>query len=262
MKRILLSFIQDRSGSMSTVWNETLNGFNKYVEDMKADQAKDNEVEYLLSLTTFDTVIDTPLVGKPINEVDGRILAHHGPRGMTALYDAVGKTLQAHDDDKNLTFDKAIVIIVTDGQENSSREYSKDAVHAAIDDRIKRGNWTFTYLGTQPETWDDATSLGVGVGASANYNAHNAHATYGVMASASANMARSFAPQSASFLHDNTTPQMRCAVKMSTATDDFDADPLAGSLAGVAVPASPAPPAPKAAQPRKPAPPRTSRRWK
>lgn len=262
MKKVLLSFIQDRSGSMSTVWNETLNGFNKYVEDMKADQAKDNEVEYLLSLTTFDTVIETPLVGKPINEVDGRILAHHGPRGSTALYDAVGKTLQAHDDDKNLTFDKAIVIIVTDGQENSSREYSKEAVHAAIDDRIKRGNWTFTYLGTQPETWDDATSLGVGVGASANYNAQNAHATYGTMAAASMNMARSVRGQSVSFLHDNTTPQMRCAVGMSTATDDFDADPLAGSLAGVAAPASPAPPAPKAAQPRKPTPPRTSRRWK
>lgn len=164
MKKILISFIQDRSGSMADVWKETLSGFKTYVKDMLADQQKDSEVEYVFSLTTFDTSIDTPYIGVPIANVDGDILQKFGPRGGTALYDAVGKTLQAHDEDKSLTFDKAIVVIVTDGQENSSREWSKDALHAAIDERIKRGNWTFTYLGTQPETWSNASALGVGVG--------------------------------------------------------------------------------------------------
>lgn len=229
MKKILISFIQDRSGSMADVWSETLNGFKTYVKDMQADQQKDNEVEYLLSLTTFDTVIDTPYLGVPIAKVEGDELAKHGPRGMTALYDAVGKTLQRHDDDKSLTFDKAIVVIVTDGHENSSREYSKEAVHAAIDDRIKRGNWTFTYLGTQPETWAEAQSLGVGVGASATYDAQNAQATYATMAAASMNMARSARASSMSFVEDNTTPMMRCAVGMKTETDDAND----GSLVGV-----------------------------
>ena len=119
MKKILISFIQDRSGSMSSVWEETLSGFKKYVEDMQADQKKDDEVEYILSLTTFDTQIDKPYIGVPIASVDGGKLKDFGPRGMTALYDAVGKTLQAIDDDKSITFDKAIVIIFTDGQDNS-----------------------------------------------------------------------------------------------------------------------------------------------
>ncbi len=267
MKKILISFIQDRSGSMATVWEETLSGFKTYIKDMQADQQKDNEVEYLFTLTTFDTTIETPYLGVPIDKVDGDELKKHGPRAATALYDAVGKTLQAIDDDKNLTFEKAIVVIVTDGQENSSREYSKTALHAAIDDRIKRGNWTFTYLGTQPETWDDASSLGMGVGASATYNAANAGATYATMATASANMARSFAPQSVSFLHDNTTPQMRCAVGMSTSTDVPDDAVPAGvgvSWGGTGSSKGKSSVAPPPARPRKPVNPKssTSRRWK
>jgi len=259
MKKVLISFIQDRSGSMSTAWDETLNGFKSYIKDMQADQAKDNEVEYLFSLTTFDTQIDKPYVGVPIAEVDGGKLKGFGPRGSTALYDAVGKTLQAHDDDKSLTFDKAIVVIVTDGQENSSREWSKDAVHAAITERINRGNWTFTYLGTQPETWDDASSLGMGVGASATYNAQNAGATYATMATASMNMARSVHAQSKSFLHDNTTPMMRCSVGMSTATDDAIPVGVGGFTSGAGLGSIPKPRIPVRHVPK---PAVSGRKWK
>mgnify|MGYP001616956247 CR=1 FL=1 len=227
MTRTLISFIQDRSGSMASVWEETLNGFKTYVNDLQKDQDKDNEVEYALSLTTFDTQIDTPYVGELIGNVIGDRLKDFGPRGGTSLYDAVGRTLQAIDDDKKLTFDKAIVVIVTDGEENSSREWSKEALHAAIDERIKRGNWTFTYLGAQPETWDEATKLGMGVGASATYTPSNAQATYATMAFATSNMARSAHASSKSFLHDNTTVAMRCAVGMQT---EDDADNLVNNV--------------------------------
>ena len=258
MKKILVSFIQDRSGSMGTVWEETLNGFKKYVDDLKADQAKDSEVEYLLTLTTFDTIIDTPHLGTKITDVDGDILKKYGPRGATALYDAVGKTIQAIDDNKTLTFDKAIVVIVTDGEENSSKEYSKEALHAAIDERIKRGNWTFTYLGTQPETWDEASSLGVGVGASATYNAQNAPAVYAVMAAATTGQSRSVHANSTSFLHANTTPVMRASVGIKTATDD-DTVPVSttGSQSWISHPVGPV--SVKTTAPKKPG---KNRRWK
>lgn len=262
MKKVLISFIQDRSGSMSTVWEETLSGFKTYVKDMQADQQKDNQVEYLFSLTTFDTQIETLYLGIPIANVDGEELKKHGPRGGTALYDAVGKTLQAHDDDKSLTFDKAIVLICTDGHENSSREWSKDALHAAIEERLKRGNWSFTYLGTQPETWNDASSLGMGVGASATYNAANAGATYQTMATASMNMARSSASGSRSFLHDNTSKSMRSFVGMSTEDDANDLVGV-GSLSGHTT--TPKTTIPSPARPRTPVPPKAvdkSRRWK
>lgn len=259
MKKILVNFIQDRSGSMASVWQETLSGFKTYVDGLHEDQKKDNEVEYLFSLTTFDTIIETPHVGTKIADVDGTVLKNHGPRGSTALYDAVGKTLQAIDDDKLLTFDKAIVVIVTDGEENSSREWSKDALHSAIDERVKRGNWTFTYLGTQPETWDEAKSIGVGVGASANYTASNAHATYATMSAATANMARSVMGQSASFLHDNTTRSMRASVGMRTAIDD---DPTVGVGAGFNQPKPAAKPIFRRPLPPKQKPSTSKKNWK
>src|SRR6266705_1234793 len=149
MKKVLVNFIQDRSGSMSSVWAETVSGFRKFVEDLRDNAAKDG-VEYLFSLTTFDTLVETPLIVKPIAEVDGEELKKHGPRGSTALYDAVGTTIKNTEDNRH-GVEKIICIIVTDGQENSSREWDKDKLHISVEAKLAAGDWTFTYLGTQPE---------------------------------------------------------------------------------------------------------------
>lgn len=190
--KVLVQFIQDRSGSMFSVWSETLSGFRNFVEGLQKG-AKEDGVEYLFTLTTFDTLIEMPLKEVAIGEVSLDELAKCNPRGSTALYDAVGKTLEA----TKTVADKYICVIVTDGQENSSREWSKDAVHSAIDAKIKLGNWTFTYLGTQPETWADASSLGIGLGATSTYSGAQAGATYTVMT----NSVRAFAasPQRMSY---------------------------------------------------------------
>src|SRR6266699_2325237 len=66
--KVLVSFVQDRSGSMATVWDETLNGFTAFVKDLQENGAKDG-VEYLFSLTTFDTLVETPCVAVPIEKV-------------------------------------------------------------------------------------------------------------------------------------------------------------------------------------------------
>lgn len=179
---VLVSFVQDRSGSMGSVWDETLNGFRSFVKELKEKGPKDG-VTYLFSLTTFDTMVETPLVAVPIEQVDENELSKHGPRGSTALLDAVGKTIE--DTDKlRQGPQKVIVVIVTDGQENSSREWTKDTLHKVIDAKLTAGNWTFTYLGTQPETWDDAGHLGVGAGSTATYIPTMAPAAYAATANA------------------------------------------------------------------------------
>lgn len=189
MSKVFVQFIQDRSGSMGTVWDETLSGFKSFVGDLK-EKGKSDGVEYFFSLTTFDTLIENPISGKPISEVDENVLAQHGPRGSTALYDAVGYAVKSTEDNPQGA-DKIVVVIVTDGHENSSREWSKDALHAAIDSKLKLGNWTFTYLGTQPETWDDAQSLGIAPGATATYTPTMAKAAYRATAGAVHNLAAS-----------------------------------------------------------------------
>src|SRR5438093_7823950 len=181
-KKVLVNFIQDRSGSMASVWQETVNGFKTFIKDLK-EKGEQDGVYDILSLTVFDTLIETPLLAVPIDKVPEDALVKHGPRGSTALYDAAGKTLEAVSQSSHEA-DKIIVAIVTDGQENSSREWTKTNLNKAIEDRLNQGTWSFVYLGTQPETWDDAQSIGVGVGAAAMYKPARATASYALMADA------------------------------------------------------------------------------
>lgn len=165
---------------MASVWSETLSGFKAFVTKLREDGKKDG-VEYLFSLTTFDTLVETPLIAVPIDKVDPDVLAQHGPRGCTALYDAVGATIQNTEADHRGA-EKIIVVVVTDGQENSSREWTKDRLHTIIDAKLNAGNWTFTYLGTQPETWDDAQALGVSLGSVRSFTGARSAAAYAAVA--------------------------------------------------------------------------------
>lgn len=196
--KVLVQFINDRSGSMQDTWNECLSGFKTYVEDLRIAGSKDS-IDYFLSLTTFDTLIDQPLHQKALNKVIGNELVPYGPRGATALYDAVGQTIEKTD---ATGFDKIIVIIVTDGHENSSQEWKKDTLQKAIEAKINLGIWTFTYLGTQPETWDDASSLGIGVGAGATFSKAFTGDTYKVMAARTAGLSNSPLSNTARFMDD------------------------------------------------------------
>lgn len=201
LKKVLVNFIQDRSGSMATCWDETLNGYTEFVKDLKKKGAEDG-VEYSFSLTTFDTLIETPYVAKAISEVAEDCLKNYGPRGSTALYDAVGKTIENTDKIRNGA-DKIICVIVTDGQENSSREWSKDALQKSIESHLQQGDWTFTYLGTQPETWDDAQRLGLAIGATATYDSSNARAAYANVSSRVHTMAASSLQATRNLMNDS-----------------------------------------------------------
>ena len=252
MSKVLVNFIQDRSGSMSSVWDETVNGFKTFIEQLKEGQEKDG-TEYLFSLTCFDTQIDTPIVAKKLDVEDFvKTFKQYGPRGSTALYDATGKTIKAVEDNRHGA-EKIIIVICTDGHENSSREWSKEALHASIDAKCNAGDWTFTYLGTQPETWDDATSLGVGAGATSTYVGANTAAAYTVTASSINALASSGISGSRSILQDFTTRSARAAANMKTKQDD-----VSDRVKFSATPQKPFKPRTPAVPPKK----KDTRRWK
>lgn len=208
MKKVLVNFIQDRSGSMQSVWQETLSGFKTFVQKLKEEK----DVDYVFSLTTFDTLVETPLIAVPLEQVTGDELAAHGPRGSTALYDAVGATIANTDKDRHGA-EKIICIIVTDGQENSSREWDKDKLNQSVESHLNAGDWTFTYLGTQPETWDDAGRFGVPAGSTMSYTPAMAQATYATM-SASVNALSKSAVRGSSAMNDFTPDHVAHAVGM------------------------------------------------
>lgn len=222
-KKMLVLFIQDRSGSMNDNWAETLQGFKTYVDELKKG-AKEDGVDYDLSLTTFDTLMDSPLVKKPIEEIDANILAAYGPRGGTALWDAVGSTIQGLD---VTSYEKILCVIVTDGYENSSREWDKLKINKLIDEKLKAGNWTFTYMGTQPETWSDSATMGTGMAAATNYNPAMARQSYIATAGATRAFGASSMRTSSNIHKDFMTPESRLMAGLKTDDDLTDAEKLA-----------------------------------
>jgi uncharacterized protein YegL len=213
MTKVLVNFIQDRSGSMQSVWQETLSGFRAFVNGLREKEQKDG-VEYLFSLTTFDTLVETPIVAQPIASVDVSILAKYGPRGSTALYDAVGATIQNTEADRRGA-EKIIVVVVTDGHENSSREWTKDRLHSAVDAKLNAGDWTFTYLGTQPETWDDAEAFGLSRGATVSYTPAMAQAAYTAVAGSVSRLSSSQLKSSPDLMRDFLSNEEAAAAGMT-----------------------------------------------
>jgi hypothetical protein len=118
----LVTFLLDRSGSMGKIWDETIGGFNVYLETL---QKGGTAIKF--TLLQFDTGgIDKCCVADPVANVKPLDRMSYQPRGGTPLIDAAFKTIAAVEDSlaKYDTVPKVIVCIQTDGEENSSTEHT------------------------------------------------------------------------------------------------------------------------------------------
>lgn len=162
--KTIVNFILDESGSMQSVKDSTVSGFNEYIDTLK----KDKKSDYEFTLTLFNTVTRQPILKKSVKEV-GKL--DFSPDGMTALYDAVCTTIKGVKEKKN---QKVITVIMTDGEENSSKEYSEKDMKSLIKEREKKGNWTFVYLGANQDSYKVAQKYGISTMNVSNYNATGA----------------------------------------------------------------------------------------
>lgn len=150
----------DMSGSMQPLAEDVRGGFNEYVATLRADTA----TTYRLTVTAFDTEFIPLAVDTPLDQVPALDHANYHPRGMTALNDAIGKTLAEFDakHGKVKKHEKVLVVIQTDGAENSSREFTTDQVKALIAEKDKSDRWAFIFLGAGPSAWSVGGSYGLG----------------------------------------------------------------------------------------------------
>lgn len=165
-QRVLVNVILDKSGSMASKQNDVIHGFNAYVDGLD----KEDKVDYLFSLTLFDTQVAYRDVALPLAQIKKLDDRSYVPGGNTALNDAIGITVRKVDAERP-EVDKIVTVIMTDGEENSSREWTHDAVRALIDQKEKEGNWTFVFLGAAPDAWDQGKSLGIAAANVARYDA-------------------------------------------------------------------------------------------
>lgn len=159
-----LIFILDRSGSMAGLESDTIGGFNSVLSTQKEE---DNEG--LLTTVLFDNHYELLHDRLKIKDIKPLTEEEYYVRGMTALLDAIGKTIinieQAQDKQPVPT----LITIITDGLENASREFTYEHIKELIYRKEKHDNWKFVFLGANIDTFDVASKMGISFDSAQSY---------------------------------------------------------------------------------------------
>jgi len=175
-----ITLVVDRSGSMVSCQSDAEGGINTFIQKQKEAIGNAN-----FTLVEFDTKYNFLYNGTPIQDVGSYKLV---PRGCTALLDAVGRTIN----EVGLRLDKleenqkpgcVIFIIVTDGHENSSIEFTKTQVKEMIEHQQNKYNWHFQFLGADINAFDEGRSLGIKTSAIAQYDTNICGTVYNTLCS-------------------------------------------------------------------------------
>lgn len=155
--------VLDRSGSMDTIAQSTVDGLNTFIKEQR--NAKGDAV---MTLVQFDHEYQVDYESRAINEVKDLINGEtFRPNGTTALFDAIGKTINTLK-----TNDDVIFVIVTDGFENASHEYNQAQVFSLIEEKKKMG-WNFLFLGANQDAIAAGNSIGISGSNSITYNTNS-----------------------------------------------------------------------------------------
>lgn len=157
----------DRSGSMASIKKDMEGGFDSFVAEQRKEPG-----ECVLTLVQFDSDgIDTIHEAKPLANVPPMKL---DPRGSTPLLDAMGQTIRRTGERFAKMAEasrpaRVLFMVITDGQENASKEFKKDAIKAMVEEQANVWKWQFSFLGANVDAFGEAAALGIAASASSNY---------------------------------------------------------------------------------------------
>jgi hypothetical protein len=155
---------------MGVVRDSVIEGYNDYIAGLR--EAQDGGKTLVTTVVWDSQGIESRGEALPVAEA---ALLDHGsyyPRALTPLYDAMGRTihktreaLDAHDGDAKVLF-----VVMTDGCENASREYTRDDVFRLVTELEDTDRWTFIYLGADHDAYGQSASVGISSGNTALYS--------------------------------------------------------------------------------------------
>jgi uncharacterized protein YegL len=152
--------VLDRSGSMAKRTAEVIEGFNAFVDEQKRIDGP-----AFMSLVLFNETIQRPFIRQPLERFNALDRTNYVANGGTALLDAIGAAISnAWNKD-----DRVIMVIQTDGEENSSRTFDLQRLKALIEQKQAEG-WTFVFLGSNIDSFAQASSMGINLATVANYS--------------------------------------------------------------------------------------------
>ncbi len=162
-----LTMVVDRSGSMAATKNDAEGGIRELIRKQKEEPG-----DCSFSLVQFDEKYELVYNAKPIRDI---VLDYVlTPRGSTALLDAVGRTIVETGERLKKTAENdrpalVMFVIITDGEENASREYTKAKIKEMIEHQEKVYKWQFVFLGANQDAFANAASIGISFNKAANY---------------------------------------------------------------------------------------------
>jgi uncharacterized protein YegL len=157
--RIFNLIIIDESGSMQSIKTAAINSVNETIQTIRAAQKKYEDQEHYVSLVSFNDDVKTIYECVSAEEVKELTAESYQPDCCTALYDAMGISLNRLRK-KVAEDDKVLVTIVTDGYENASKEYSGKAIKALVDE-LKGKGWIFAYIGANQDVEAVAATISI-----------------------------------------------------------------------------------------------------
>lgn len=156
--KLELITIFDRSGSMESLAEDVVGGYNTLIKEQKALPG-----EVRVTLIQFNHAVDVLYQGVPIQYLAPLTPDSYKPSGSTALFDAIGQTLTAQGAriGGDCWADKVLVNIVTDGENNCSREFTLAQVRAMIEQKEKGAGWTILYQAAGLDAFAEGAQLGI-----------------------------------------------------------------------------------------------------
>ncbi|NTW24294.1 MAG: VWA domain-containing protein [Lentimicrobium sp.] len=160
--KVINLIILDESGSMQSIKHSIIQGFNEIVQTIKGVEKQYPEQEHIITLLTFNGLGQKYLLeNMPVEKLFEIDESRYLPDASTPLYDAMGFSLgklrQQLRNEKNFN---VLVTILTDGEENSSKEFKGKAIKSMVEE-LKAQNWTFTYIGADHDVEKFALSISI-----------------------------------------------------------------------------------------------------
>jgi len=158
LSKTAIIIILDRSGSMQPIARDMEGGLRAFIEDQKKVPGSAT-----VSLYQFNHRYEVCFENKPLSDVPE---IHLRPRGITALLDAVGRTVNSVGEQLSALNDadrpgSVVVLVITDGRENASTKFNKVQIKRMVEHQKEKYRWQFAYLGSDPSTFREAGGIGM-----------------------------------------------------------------------------------------------------
>lgn len=155
-KKVHVFFLLDQTGSMDSVREETISGFNEYINVLREDKDARYKITLIL-FNSYGTVVAADSTG--VSKLSPLTEKLYSPRGMTPLYDAIIDTISRAE--KSVSKDRMVIVtVMTDGLENASVRGTREAVAEAVASKELVG-WKFVFLGSGFDAYAAGQSIGV-----------------------------------------------------------------------------------------------------